>query len=77
MYEFVSIKLVITVNCTENFQGSNCSQCVPGFTSTDCQQIDDCVGVTCSGNGQCVDGVDSFNCSHNPLDEYCVLNNKQ
>ena len=67
MYEFVSMKLVITVTCMKNFQGSNCSQCVPGFTGMECQvNIDDCVGVNCSGNGWCVDGVESFNCSCDP-----------
>ena len=25
--------------------------------------IDNCVGVTCSGRGTCVDGVDSSNCN--------------
>ena len=58
IYEFVSMKLIITVTCIENFQGSDCSQCVPGFTGPDCQtNIDDCLGVNCSGNGQCVDGA--------------------
>ena len=77
MYEFVSMELVIAVTCVGNFQGSDCSQCVHGFTGPNCLQIDDCVRVTCGGNGQCVDGAGSFKCSHNPLDEYCVLNNKQ
>ena len=37
--------------------------CDPGFTGELCQtNIDDCVGVTCSGNGVCVDGVNSFTC---------------
>ena len=62
MYEFVSMELIITVTCVERFQGPDCSQCVPGFTGPDCQQIDDCVGVACSGNGSCVDGTDSFSC---------------
>ena len=67
MYGFVSIKLMIIVTCIENFQGSACSQCFPGLTGPDCQtKTDDCVGVTCSGNGQCVDGVNSFKCSCAP-----------
>ena len=63
MNKFVSMELVITVSCAENFQGSNCSQCVPGFTDLDCQQINysDCVQLNC-GNGECVDGVNSFTC---------------
>ena len=24
--------------------------------------IDDCAGITCSGHGQCVDGVSSYTC---------------
>ena len=66
MYEYISMELVITVTCIENFQGSDCSQCVPGFTGLDCQKIDNCVGVNCSGNGQCENGVDSFDCSCDP-----------
>ena len=64
IYEFVSMKLVIAVRCIENFQGSHCSQCVPGFTGMVCQQIDYCVGATnCTGNSQCVNGMDYFDCS--------------
>ena len=76
MYEFVSMKLVITVTCIENFQGSDCSQCVPGFTGPDCQQINYCVGVICNGNGQCVDGLNSFDCSCVPgfTGELCQTN---
>ena len=76
IYGFVSMKLVITVNCTENFQGSNRSQCAPGFSGPDCQQIDYCIGVICNGNGQCVNGVNSFNCSCVPgfTGELCQTN---
>ena len=76
MHGFASMELVISVTCIENFQGSDCSQCIPGFTGPDCQPIDYCVGVTCSENGQCVDGVDSFNCSCDPgfTGELCQTN---
>ena len=41
---------------------ANCT-CDLGFTGDQCQtNIDDCVGVDCSGNGQCVDGVNNFTC---------------
>ena len=51
---------VCSVHC-RNFQ--TCAQCgLSGFTGEFCQNIDDCVGVTCSGNGRCVDGIDSFMC---------------
>ena len=49
----------------EYVDGVNSFQCVcdPGFTGDLCQiNIDDCVGVNCTGNGQCVDGVNSFTC---------------
>ena len=37
--------------------------CDPGFTGERCQtNIDDCVGVNCSGNGVCVDGNNTFSC---------------
>ena len=37
--------------------------CDPGFTGELCQtNVDDCVGVDCSGNGRCVDGVNNFTC---------------
>ena len=88
--------------CAENFEGPDCTECVPGFTGTDCQNyvqqdfsgngnplypdnscilcecvpgftgadcqtnIDDCVGVNCSGNGQCLDRVNFFTCECDP-----------
>ena len=57
--------LAVSVSCTENFQGSDCTQCVPGFTGPVCLQVDDCfnLGVNCSGNGQCVDGIGNFTCN--------------
>ena len=104
MYGYVTMNLTITVFCEGNFSGSDCTQCVPGFTGPDCicnetdhcfgvncsgnrvyfsvdgmgtfhcvcdpgftgelcqTNIDDCVGVDCSGNGRCVDGVNNFTC---------------
>ena len=40
MYEFITMDLNITVLCAENFEGPDCTECVPGFTGTDCQ-VDD------------------------------------
>ena len=73
---FVTMDLNITVFCTENFQVPDCTQCVTGFTGADCLEVDDCVGVNCSGNGRCVDGVDSFtcNCSSGFTGELCQIN---
>ena len=62
---FVVINVNITVLCAQNFGGSDCTQCVPGFTGPNCDEVDDCIGVNC-GNGRCVDGVDSFSCTCNP-----------
>ena len=58
---YVSINVSITVLCAQKFGGSDCTQCVPGFTGPNCDEVDDCIGVNC-GNGQCVDGMDSFSC---------------
>ena len=65
--------LSVTVLCAQNFQGADCAQCAqPGFTGSNCDEIDDCVGVSC-GNGRCVDGMDSFSCTCNPgfTGEFC------
>ena len=41
--------------------------CIPGFTRELCQtDIDDCVGVNCSGNGEYVDEVNAFTCECSP-----------
>ena len=66
VFNFSTVELAINVSCDTNFQGSDCSQCVSGFTGPDCQQIDECVGVNCTGNGRCVDGENSFNCNCDP-----------
>ena len=61
---FVTINVIITVFCAQTFQGSDCTQCIPGFTGPMCDEnIDDCLGETCSGNGQCVDGLNTFTCN--------------
>ena len=39
---FVTINVNITVFCAQNFQGSDCTQCIPGFTGPMCDEnIDD------------------------------------
>ena len=72
---FVSINVNITVLCAQNFEGSDCTQCVPGFTGPNCDEVDDCVGVSC-GNGQCVDGINSSSCTCDPdfTGEFCTTN---
>ena len=42
---------------------SHTCDCDLGFTGADCEiNVDDCIGVNCSGNGKCLDGVNSFTC---------------
>ena len=76
MFGFVTMDLNITVFCAGNFQVPDCTQCVTGFTGADCLEVDDCVGVSCSGNGRCVDGEDNFtcNCSAGFTGELCQTN---
>ena len=60
--------LSITVLCAENFQGPDCTECSrPGFTGPNCDEIDNGVGVD-YGNGECVDGIDSFSSTPPPTD---------
>ena len=75
VYEFITMDLNITVLCAENFGRPDCTECVPGFTGTDCQ-VDDCVGVNCNGNVVCVDGNNSFtfNCSNGYSGSECEMN---
>ena len=48
--------------CVDGVNSFFCS-CDPGFTGELCQtNIDECVGVGCSGNGECLDEVNSFTC---------------
>jgi hypothetical protein len=63
-YQTVTMDLTITVVCAENFAGSDCTQCVPGFIGPDCNmRLKDCSKVTCSGNGECsMDDMNTFHC---------------
>jgi hypothetical protein len=37
--------------------------CFSGYTGSECQtNINDCIGVNCSGNRVCLDGVNSYEC---------------
>ena len=67
MYNFVTMDLTITVLCAENFGGSDCTQCIPGFTGPDCNETDHCSGVSCGDNGVCRNVVNSqFQCTCSP-----------
>jgi hypothetical protein len=66
VHKFVTMDLTITVVCAENFEGSNCTQCVPGFIGPDCNETDHCSGVNCSDNGVCRIVVNTFHCVCDP-----------
>ena len=76
IYSTVTMNLTITVFCAENFRGSDCTQCVPGFTGPDCNETDHCFGVNCSGNGECDNKANSFQCICEPgfTGELCQTN---
>jgi hypothetical protein len=76
-YQTVTMDLKITVVCAENFEGSKCTQCVPGFTGPRCNETDHCSGVSnCSDNGVCRIVIDSFQCTCDPgfTGELCQTN---
>ena len=38
-------------------------RCAPNYTGDNCESIiDHCVGINCSGNGQCQNSVDGYSC---------------
>lgn len=37
--------------------------CESGFSGAMCEEFDDCIGVTCSGRGQCADGNGTYHCN--------------
>ena len=77
MYNIVTMNLTVTVFCEENFGGSDCTRCVPGLTGFNCDMIDHCFGVNCSGNGECnMDGMDTIHCTCDPgfTGELCQTN---
>ena len=77
VYGFVTMDLSVTALCAPNFEGTYCMQCVAGFTGPNCDiEVDNCVGVKCSGNGECVDGIETFSCTCDPgfTGEFCQTN---
>ena len=64
VFGFVMMDLSIMARCIDNFQGPDCSQCMPGFAGAMCDvRINgtECTSL-CTGHGQCVDGVPSLIC---------------
>lgn len=52
-------------HCVDRTNGYTC-ECDFGFTGADCEEVIDCLGVTCSGNGQCQGLLGSFTCVCEP-----------
>ena len=80
VFSFVTMDLSAAALCAGNCQPPDCTQCVSGFTGSNCDvrfDIDDCAGVNCSGNGVCIDGIDSFTCLCDPgfTGRLCSKNN--
>ena len=74
---YVTMDLTVTVLCAQYFEGPHCTACVSGFTGPHCDvDIDDCIGITCSGHGECIDGMDTYtcNCSQGFTGEQCDIN---
>ena len=71
----MNLTITVTVFCAVNFGGSDCTECVPGFTG-DCNETDHCFGVNCSGNGECGNKANSFHCVCDPdfTGELCQTN---
>ena len=69
-----SVVLSFRVVCAGNYYGPDCAQfcvnnctCNPGYTGEFCEtNINDCLRVNCSGNGQCLDGDNDYTCVCNP-----------
>ena len=64
-------------NCTSMGAFNFTCQCAVGYTGSTCEDIDDCVSVTCRNNSMCVDGVNSYVCTCLPgfmnINGSCVL----
>ena len=73
IYNLVAMDLTITVLCERNFRGSDCTQCAPGFTETNCDRRDHCFGVSCSENRDCSDNEECI-CKPGFTGELCQTN---
>ena len=65
-YNYVQFELTVEVTCTANNTDESCA-CLPGFTGQLCENnINECIGVTCSGKGRCVDEDNGYRCECSP-----------
>ena len=65
-YNYTQLELTIEVTCTAQNNTDESCVCLPGFTGQSCENIDECIGVTCSNRGRCVDEVNNFHCECSP-----------
>jgi hypothetical protein len=67
-YNYIQLELTIDVACTAQNNMDESCVCLPGFTGQLCEEnvVDECMGVTCSDRGQCVDEVNGFHCECSP-----------
>ena len=64
---YSTVNLSFSIQCLDNFRGSTCSECVPGYNGSLCDiNIDECGSVNCGEHGVCVDEVNSFSCICSP-----------
>ena len=67
IYNYTQLELTIEVTCTAQNNTDESCGCLPGFTGPLCEEnTDECIGVTCSNRGQCVDEVNGFHCECSP-----------
>ena len=63
--------------CNDLLDGFTCDDCLPGFNGSDCStNIDDCVGIDCGTNRQCIDGINNHSCECAPgfIGDDCMTN---
>ena len=66
-YNYTQLELTIEVTCTAQNNMDESCVCVPGFTGPLCEEnTNECIRVTCSNRGQCVDEVNGFHCECSP-----------
>ena len=85
-FGFAYIEMSFKVECSVSHYFPNCDTscelegnctCLSGYTGPLCEvNINDCIGVNCSGNGECIDGVNAFNCNcfHGYSGNMCKVN---